>query len=750
MAQQLTPGASSWTIRQALGYALQPQMILRCTLASAITWLLLATVMPSYARLIFQGRLAGYFSAGLGMALASVIIAALITALFSSDHTTQAIPQSPTAVIQGSIAASVIAAAPADMSEEALFTAVSLITLLSAIVAGGSLFVLGKARAGGLIRYIPYPIVGGFMAGLGWLVFNAGFTVLIGIRLNAESLPLLFESATVARWLPALAFALCILGLQARVKSRMTLPAGIIVTFVLFYVWVYLGPGDVNTMAETGWLLPEMSDAIHWQLPDFAAIAQIDPSMFAASAGDIVALTFLCALNLFFRASAQELIIDRELDINRECAVVGIANMASGASGGGILAYHGLISSALVESMRVYGRLFGVILAFMFLLTLMFGSTLFSLVPRFIPAGLMMYFGLQFMKEWLYDRRSSLPRREYAVIAVIASVTALFGLLTAIAVGIVVAATFFALEYSRMNVIKQEFSGALHRSNLDRSFAQNQLLQNEGDKILIMRLQGFIFFGTAYRFYEHVKLRVTERDARSLRYLILDFKAVRDLDFSTIHDFKKLKRLIDRHDIELLLSNVLPHLQPVLQNAGIAERGSSAALFNDLDHALEWCENKLLADANLTDSTRATLEQQLANHGRISDEVLEVLPQYLERLETVVGQTIFSQGDEPDALYFLESGRVDVLLRVDEEHELRLRSMTAGAIIGEVGYYLGSARSASIVVTEAGVLQRLSHEALHKMEETAPQTASAIHVLIASLLSDRLSTTNRLVQELMD
>ena len=60
-----------------------------------------------------------------------------------------------------------------------------------------------------------------------------------------------------------------------------------------------------------------------------------------------------------------------------------------------------------------------------------------------------------------------------------------------------------------MNVIRQEFTASIYRSNLDRSFAQNQLLQNEGDKILILRLQGFVFFGTAYRLYEHVKSRVS-------------------------------------------------------------------------------------------------------------------------------------------------------------------------------------------------------------------------------------------------
>ena len=71
-------------------------------------------------------------------------------------------------------------------------------------------------------------------------------------------------------------------------------------------------------------------------------------------------------------------------------------------------------------------------------------------------------------------------------------------------------------------------------------------------------------------------------------------------------------------------------------------------------------------------------------------------------------------------------------------------------MIGEVGFYLKQARTASIVVTEAGVLQRLSQDALRNMEESDPHTASALHMFIACALSNRLTTSNRVIQELMD
>ena len=726
-------------------------MLLRSVFASAIIWLLMASAMPSYSRLVFHGPLEAYFAAGLSMVLVSQIVVIPITSLLSSDHATLAVPRSPTVVIQGMVASSVVAAAPADMPQEALFATVFLVIALSAVLTGGFLLLLGYLRAGGLIRYLPYPIVGGFMAGLGWLIVNAGFGILLDLRLNAQSLPILLEGAVLARWLPAVAFALSMFVLRIRVKSTLIMPGCIIAFFVLFHAWALIGPGDVASLAADGWLLPEAWGALRWQLPDFAAVAQLDASMVAASAGGILTLTVVCTLNLFFNASAQELIVERELDFNREFRVNGLANMAASLFGGGILAYHAPISSTLVANMRVYGRMVGLIVALMFLLTLFFGGAIFSLIPRFIPVGLIIYFGLQFMKEWLLDSWSSLPRQDYIVIVVIALATGLFGLLSGIALGLVVAIVAFVLEYSRMEVIKQEFSGSNHRSNLDRSFAQNQLLQQEGDKILILRLQGYIFFGTAYRFYEHLKSRVSAAEGGRLSFIILDFKSVRGLDLSTIVDFQKLKKLTDGKGMELLVSNAAPHLQPMLVDAGIVEgRPDKPALFDDLDRALEWCESILLKEAELLDAARVTFEQQLAQHAIIRGKDASAAQAFLERMETKVGDTIFSQGDESDSLYFIESGRVDVLLRDEAGHVLRLRSMTAGAVIGEVGFYLGKARSASIVVTEGGLLQRLSHEALRQMEETAPQTASAIHVLIASLLSDRLSTTNRLVQELMD
>ncbi len=736
--------------REAIKIALKPPQLMRSVFTSAIIWLLVTSAMSSYAKLIFHAQMADYFAAGLGITLVSQIVLLIVNSLFSSDHATLMIPQSPTAVIQGMIASSLVAAAPPDMSPEALFPLVYWIISLSSLCTGGFILLLGITRAAGLVRYIPYPIVGGFLAGLGWVIFNAGFAVGVDHRVSAHTLPILLEDGVVMRWLPALVFASCTLLLQARNRNMMIMPVMILVAVALFYAWAQLVVGDVAALAAAGWFLPGVPEPINWQPLDLTAIAWIDADMIGASAGGILTLLIVCALNVFFRASAQELISGRELDLNRESAVNGAANMASGLVGG-IVGYHGTLSSALVEMTGVYGRLVGIILALMFWLTLMFGSALFSLMPRFLPAGLLMFFGLQFMKDWLLDSWFKLPRQDYVIVVVIALATALFGLLPGIGLGLALAMSFFVLEYSRMDVIKQQLSGSVHRSNLDRSFAENRFLQREGKKILILRLQGYLFFGTAYRFYEHVKLIISDEAVDPLRYIALDFKSVRGFDASTVSDFKKLKQLSDRHGIELLFSSVLPHLQPLLAGGGILERESGRPLFfDDLDHALEWCENALLDGAALFGATVVTVEQQLAQHALIDNRDVSALYRYLERVETSAGDVVVRQGDESDALYFIESGRVDVLLQGDGPDVLRLRSMTAGAIVGEVGFYLKKARTASIVVTEAGVLQRLSLKALQAMKATDPHTASALHMFITCVLSERLSNSNRVIQELID
>ena len=128
------------------------------------------------------------------------------------------------------------------------------------------------------------------------------------------------------------------------------------------------------------------------------------------------------------------------------------------------------------------------------------------LFPRAILGGVLMYLGGSFLVEWLYDAYFKIPKLDYLVVVLILLVIAAFGLLWGMAVGILVSILLFVLKYSQILVIRQEFPGNVFRSSTDRSVAENLLLRELGDRVLVFRLQGYIFFGTGFQLFKEFAL----------------------------------------------------------------------------------------------------------------------------------------------------------------------------------------------------------------------------------------------------
>src|SRR5690606_14323838 len=110
---------------------------------------------------------------------------------------------------------------------------------LASLLTGLLFLLLGTFRLGNLIRYIPYPVIGGFLAGTGWLLFQGGMGVLVDVSL-AEPLAL-FRPGVWLRWVPGLAVALLLLVVLRRYSHPLILPGILISAIGLFYVVLFLG-----------------------------------------------------------------------------------------------------------------------------------------------------------------------------------------------------------------------------------------------------------------------------------------------------------------------------------------------------------------------------------------------------------------------------------------------------------------------------------------------------------------------------
>ena len=220
-----------------------------------------------------------------------------------------------------------------------------------------------------------------------------------------------------------------------------------------------------------------------------------------------------------------------------------IANSGSMASriwlravcGGAVLAYHAPISSTLVaRHARLWALWSGLIVALMFLLTLFFRQRQYShLFQAFVSRwACIIYFGLQFMKEWLIDSWSKLPRQDYIVIVVIALVDWAIRLIAWLSlVGVVVAISFFVLEYSRMEVIKHELLRQQSIAAISTALSRRtSCCKIEGDRdidLCACRATSFLAPLIAFTNISNLGSRLTE--GGRLRFIILDFTSVRGL-----------------------------------------------------------------------------------------------------------------------------------------------------------------------------------------------------------------------------
>ncbi len=734
------PGAPDARTEPSAG-SLRPASIVSVLAAGSVSGLICVFVVISFAALVFSGDLTPYRPAGMSMALAGAVAIGLVMTLTSSYPGTVALPQDKTAAITALMTASIAAAIPPGAPSEVVLATVVSAIVLASLLTGLAFLSLGVLRLGGLVRYVPYPVVGGFFAGTGWLLLDGAMGVLTGHALTPADFPHLLEPDAVATWGPAAVFAVILIAALRRGGGALTIPSFLIAATLLFYLGLFATGVSVAEAGRAGWLLGPFPEGRLWYPLHPALVSEADWSSILGHAASLGTIVLVSVLSLLLYTSGLELAVRRDIDVNQEFKVAGFGNLASAAVGG-LIGFHALSLSALSHRLGAETRVVGLIATSFSLFVLLAGAELLSYVPTFLVGGILFFLGLDFLMEALHDVRHKLPRADSAIVVLILLVVASAGFLEGVAVGMVAGITLFIVNYSRISVAKHVLSGSSLRSNVDRPERQQQVLRDQGDRVLVIKLQGFIFFGTASRLLERVRERMADAGRLPLRLVLLDFKAVHGLDSSAVMSFDRMRQLAEAQQVVLVLTSLAPAIRIQLSEMKFEFDGVRVHAVDDLDRGLEWWEEQALLWAG--EEEPEPLEQQLRR--TLSSSVdCRLLLSVMERRQFAPGTRIIAQGEPADDLYFVENGRVTVQLDIGDGRTVRLRTMGAGTVIGEVAFYLGGARSASVVADRPTTLFRLSRAALEDLEHSSPELASAFHRWIARLLAVRLTdTTNSL------
>jgi SulP family sulfate permease len=729
----------SQSVNSAVSFGPKLRTALNDVLGGSAASVLTVTFGLSYALLVFAGPLAPYLSYGVAATFISSAVLAAAIALGSSLPFAVAGPESSTAAMTGILASSLVERMAATNPAAPLLAPVLITLGLATIITGIVLCGFGVTRMGRAIRYVPYPVVGGFLGATGYLILLGAIRVITGQRLQLGTLGQFTNLLTLYELAAGCAMALILYLTWHRSRSPFGLPAILIGGVIAAHVAFWLAGISSAQAQASGWTFqppPHISFMLPWSANEIGRYPWYAvPDLL----GNLIAVIFVTATSTLFNTTGVEVAVDREANLERELNVTGLANMLSGALGG----YTGCISvsrTVLNFNGGGTGRLSGLTVAAISALMLAVAPMLLGYMPKFVLGGLLIYLGADQLHKWIVQSRRRLSFVEYLSLLTIIVIIVQWGFIAGILIGVVIGCATFALSAARIDSIKYSFDGSEYRSSLDRSRDDQAVLSAHGGKIQGLNLQSYLFFGSANRLYQHVKALLAHHP--ECRFLVFDFKLVTGIDSSAAYSFAQIKRTAHDRGIKLVLVHLPAAAEKALRSSEFISHDVS--IVPELDHALEWCENQIIVLHQGFEQEEASLRDWFTQILGADHDAAELIHR-CQRLEVDAGEIIVSAGDAADSMHFILDGRVGIMIPTDEGRTTRVRSLGRYTTIGEMGLVSHAPRSATIQAEVASILYVLSAEQFEAIKGDNPALGQKLLTYFVSVMAERLTFANRMI-----
>ncbi|KAJ5730026.1 uncharacterized protein N7483_004534 [Penicillium malachiteum] len=474
---------------------------------------------------------------------------------------------------------------------------------VSSVLTGLVFFLMGVCGLGSLIGFFPRHILIGCIGGVGYFLLQTAVEVSArlpgSLEYKLQTLEKLFRADTVALWVIPLSLAIGLLVLKRFIRSNFLVGVYFIAVAAVFYIVVLCAGVSMDTLHQKGWAFNAPSSNYPWyhfySLYDFSAV---NWTAFADTLPAMFALTFFGVLHVPINVPALGISTGEDnLNVDRELMAHGVTNALSGFAGS-IQNYLVYTNSLLFIASGGTSRLAGLMLAAATAGILVVGPVIIGYIPVMVVGALIFLLGIELLEEALVDTWGKLTRLEYLTVVIIVVTMGAWDFVMGILVGIILACVNFVVQTSRKSAIRATFSGEIAGSTVRRPPIQQQFLHEAGQQTLIMKLGGYLFFGTIVN-VENTMRALIQDDAFSrqpIRFLILDFSRVYGLDFSAAEAFTRINRILRKRNVQTTISglNIEGDVGKSLQNVGLFEPESGVSIFEDLNSALEFCENDYL------------------------------------------------------------------------------------------------------------------------------------------------------------
>lgn len=718
-----------------------------------------------YGLIAFAPLGGNYSSIGVTAGFFSAIIGGFMAALLGSTTSLISAPSPAAALVVSSVVAQMFvpgfSQVGAELDPNAFAGVVIVLAFLVMFLAGLLQVAFGLFRAGNLIKFIPYPVIGGLLNGLALTVLLDQIPDLLGFNGDGVSLTRVRPLMTVIGLSTAL-----LMWYGKKITDR--IPDALLALVggsLLYYLAVLVGFGDAvgERLGFVSPGVPQNYVGAFFDVLRLDGMLELFPYLLSAA----FSTALLVSVKTLLVSLSLQTVTNQRSDVNRELVAQGVGNLGAASLGG--IAVEGSFSQSTAThragaTTRVAGMMWGVFTLFV----AYFLGGIVGLIPNIVMTGILLIVAVSLADPWsLRLLRDVLVGKlryvtslwgDVAVIILVTLVTLLTNLVTAVSIGLVLSVLIYVFKMSK-STIRRNYNAIEQHSSRQRDDQSLEALSDTGHQIGVVELEGFISFASADTIVSEVE-RLAQEGAR---YLIIDLSRVSEMDVTSAKLLEQLNQRITADGEELALSGVSLERQlgQFLDSLEVIKAFGEDYVYDDTDVALAYFEDKLLQDtlpqylfkvlaenpkweylANLKKTRQADLEDDeialddITVLKGLNDSDIAALSAFMHRERFAAGEIIVREGDPGEAVFFIVKGLANITRGDDGEH---VGSFTAGTFFGETALLDKRKRSATVTAAEDLICYRLSSMDFEIIKATYPK----ISILLLSNLGRTLTAKMR-------
>ncbi|WP_322095850.1 SLC26A/SulP transporter family protein [Paramagnetospirillum magneticum] len=619
---------------------------------------------------------------------------------------------------------------------------------LTALLAGLFQIILGLLRVGRLIKFIPYPVVCGYLSGVGLIIIGSQIPKFLGVP-GGPSLWAALRLPALWAWQSIVVGVVVMAVMVLTPRFTRAVPPAILALAAGLAAYFGLAAFDPALLEVEGNLLlvgrisaggfgVGATIGQHWR-----SLGALEPSILLEVIVPALTLAALLSIDTLKTCVVLDAMTSSSSNPNRDLVGQGIGNVASALVGG--VPGAGTMGASLINvssgaNTRVSGLMAGALCFVAFLVL----SPVIAWVPVAALASILMVIGFRMIdRHSLAFFNTPATRLDFLVITAVIVVALFVNLIAASGVGVAFAILLFIREQTRSTVVRNRIEGNHLFSKRQRSGEEAEGAEEGPSDTVVFELQGSLFFGTASQL--HAAL---EPETQTRKFVILSMRRVQSLDLTATHVLEQIKDRLEENDAYLVFCDIpkgLPSglkMKRFLKDTGVVRPTNKAFAFRQLDEALEWVEGQRNAAKGAPQGEDLVLDiPDMAMFAGLSPKAIKDLNAAVTLRPVHAGKKVFKAGSSGDELFLIRRGTVKITLPIHKKEHYHLATCGPGEIIGGIGFLDGANHAAdALALTEVEVYV-LGRDGFLALGEDHPAMAFRLVETVALNLAGRLRAT---------